>query len=943
MRPSGGFVATMPGIFLKISRRFVIAMPVLEPIAEKDLPLTRDLDLLAKVLADTIREQTGAATAERIDAIRELAFRYVQGDDPEAGRALARSLSSLDLDSTVALVRAFSYFSHLSNIAEDLHHNRRRRAHRMQGSAPQRGSISAAIEALVERNVKPQDILGLLGETLIAPVLTAHPTEVKRKTILDCHRAVAELLSERDRYAMTPEEEERNQAALERVLLTLWQTREIRTFKLTVQDEIENGSTYFRNTFLHEVPRLYLDLEDRLAELTGEAVTLPNFIHIGSWIGGDRDGNPFVTGEVLRYAVSRQSGIALDHYYQQLTKLENELSMSVRLVQVDQKLQDLAAQADHEGNRKGEEPYRLAVSYIRARVFATATQIGTFHHALHDVARAPVYQNASDLETDLDTVYNSLRSHGATKLAGGRLRRLLRCVSVFGFHLAPIDMRQNSGIHDRVMAELFDKAGLEDYLALDEHSRRKVLLRELASPRPLICPYVDYTAETQKEIDILHAAEAMQSKYGEAVLPNYIISNCESVSDILEVAVLMNEVGIVQLAPTVRCKINIIPLFEMIGDLRGCNQIMAELFAIPQWRQLLGARDLVQEVMLGYSDSNKDGGYLTSNWELYKAELNLVKVFEDAGFKMRLFHGRGGTVGRGGGPAYDAVRAQPPGSVNGQIRITEQGEVIAAKYADREVGRRNLEILIAATLEASYDTWPENFDPEERRRLMEGLSLRAYQAYRDLVFATPDFITYFREATLINEIPNLNIGSRPAARRNTNSIADLRAIPWVFSWSQCRLMLPGWYGFGTAIAEYLKDKGDEGVEVLRELYQSWPFFQVTISNMEMVLAKSDINIAARYAELVNDQDIARRIFGRIKDEWQRSVDAVRAITGHDELLGDNPMLARSLDNRLPYLDPLNHLQVELLKRLRGGDESEELRHAVHLTINGIAAGLRNSG
>ncbi|SMC29711.1 Phosphoenolpyruvate carboxylase, type 1 [Andreprevotia lacus DSM 23236] len=919
-------------------------MSQLETIADKDLPLARDLDLLARLLADTIREQTGASTADQINAIRDLAISYVEGTDPAAGVQLAKSLSTLDLPGAVALVRAFSYFSHLSNIAEDLHHNRRRRTHKINGSDPQRGSIGDVIARLTEREVKPSEILGLLSETLIAPVLTAHPTEVKRKTILDCHRAIAELLTERDRLPMTPDEQQANQAALERVLLTLWQTREIRTFKLTVQDEIENGSAYFRNTFLHELPRLYVDLEDRLAALAGQDVQLNNFIHVGSWIGGDRDGNPFVTGDVLRYAVSRQSGVALDYYYQQCQKLENELSMSARIVQVDQSLQVLADAGAEGRGKKGEEPYRMAVSHIRARIFATASQIGTFHHALHDVARAEPYQSAQELSADLAVVANSLKSHGAAKLAGGRLRRLQRAVSVFGFYLAPIDMRQNSGIHDKVIAELFEKAGLEDYLALNEASRRSVLLRELASPRPLICPYVEYSELTQKEIDIYRAAEAMQSRYGEAVLPNYIISNCESVSDILEVAVLMNEVGLIQLAPVVVAKINVIPLFETIPDLRGASKIMSELFAIPQWRQIVNGRANVQEVMLGYSDSNKDGGYLTSNWELYKAEQDLVKVFDETGITMRLFHGRGGTVGRGGGPAYDAVLAQPAGSVNGQIRVTEQGEVIAAKFADREVGRRNLEILLAATLEASL---PGNaaagIDDVAHHALLERLSVRAYQSYRDLVYATPDFVTYFREATPIGEIPNLNIGSRPAARKATNSIADLRAIPWVFSWSQCRLMLPGWYGFGTAISEYLAEAGDEGLATLNQLYKNWPFFQVTISNMEMVLAKSDIAIAARYTELVQDQDLAKRIFGRIKAEWQRAVDAVLAITGHAALLGDNPTLARSLDNRLPYLDPLNHLQVELLKRMRAGDESEEVAHAVHLTINGIAAGLRNSG
>ncbi|MBM3117612.1 phosphoenolpyruvate carboxylase [Jeongeupia naejangsanensis] len=920
-------------------------MSVLEPIAEKDLPLARDLDLLSRVLADTIREQSGSAAAEQIEAIRELALKYVQGHDPAAGQALARALSTLDLADAMALVRGFSSFSHLSNIAEDLHHNRRRRAHKIAGSAPQRGSIAGAIESLSARDVKPAEILSLLNETLIVPVLTAHPTEVKRKTILECHRAVGELLAERDRNAMTPEELQANQDALERVLITLWQTREIRTVKLRVQDEIENGTTYFRNSFLHEVPRLILDLEDKLAALTGKKVELPNFLQVGSWIGGDRDGNPFVTAEVMRYAVSRQSGVALDYYYQQCQKLEGELSMSTRLVQVDATLQQLAEKATPEERaHKGEEPYRLAVSHVGARIFATAVKIGTFHQTLHDVVRAEPYKCAQELAADLSVISNSLKAHGATKLSQGRLRRLQRAVSVFGFHLAPVDMRQNSGIHDKVIAELFEKAGLEDYLKLDEASRRVVLLRELASPRPLICPYIEYTAETQKEIDIYRAAEEIQSRYGEAVLPNYIISNCESVSDILEVAVLLNEVGLVQLSPTTVAKINIIPLFETIPDLRICGEIMTELFAIPQWRQMLGCRNGVQEVMLGYSDSNKDGGYLTSNWELYKAEQTLVKVFDAAGFKMRLFHGRGGTVGRGGGPAHDAILAQPAGSVAGQIRITEQGEVIAAKYADREVGRRNLEILVSATLEASLPKHNgEPTDDPAALALMDDLSARAYRAYRDLVFATPDFVTYFREATPIGEIPSLNIGSRPAARKATNSIGDLRAIPWVFSWSQCRLMLPGWYGFGTAVTEYLDTAGEPGLETLRKLYRDWPFFTSTISNMEMVLAKSDIAIAARYSELVNDQDLARRIFGRIKAEWQRAVDVVKAITEHEELLADNPMLSRSLDNRLPYLDPLNHLQVELLKRLRAGDESEDVQHAVHLTINGIAAGLRNSG
>jgi phosphoenolpyruvate carboxylase len=579
-------------------------MSVLETIADKDLPLKRDLELLAELLAATIREQAGVATAEQIESIRALALSYVQESNPEAGISLAKSLADLDPASTVALVRGFGYFSHLSNIAEDLHHNRRRRAHKIAGSAPQRGSIAAAINSLTARGVKATDIISMLGESLIAPVLTAHPTEVKRKTVLDSHRAVAELLAERDRFAMTPEELADNQAALERVLLAMWQTREIRTFKLTVQDEIENGAAYFRNTFLHELPRLYLDLEDKLAALCEQPVQLPNFIQVGSWIGGDRDGNPFVTGDVLRYAVSRQAGIALDYYYQQCMKLENELSMSTRIVAVDTALQKLAYSATDEKDRKSEEPYRLAVSSVRARIFATAVKIGTFHHQLHDVANAAEYQNSEELLNDLATVATSLKAHGAALLAGGRLRRLQRAVSVFGFYLAPLDMRQFSGTHEKVMSELFAHAGLEDYMRLDEASRRAVLLRELSSARPLASAHVEYSEEVQKELDIYRAAGEMQARYGESVLPNYIISNCDSVSDMLEVAVLMKEVGLVQLAPKLVSMINIIPLFETIPDLRSAGKIMTELFNIPQWCKLLSCRDNVQEVMLGYSDSS---------------------------------------------------------------------------------------------------------------------------------------------------------------------------------------------------------------------------------------------------------------------------------------------------------------------------------------------------
>lgn len=911
-------------------------------IDPKDVPLVTDLELLTRLLSGTIREEEGEEIADKVQYIRKMAFIDNGMNSIRYDAEMTRLSQTMDLATLTALVRAFSYFSHLSNIAEDLHHNRRRRVHLIRGSRPQRGSIAAAIDTLINRGVTAEDIRVMFENTLIVPVLTAHPTEIKRKSMLDCHFAVAHLLKERD-GTLTPDELKANQEALERVILTLWQSREIRPFKLSVRDEIENGISFFRTTFLKEVPRLYNDLEDKLSERMASRIRLPGFLRIGNWIGGDRDGNPFVTAEILQHAVSRQAGVVLDFYYRQCRKLESELSMSIRLVKVSDEVWALARQATENLDTRAEEPYRLALSVIRRRIFSTAQKLGRYNQPLAETTHGEPYPGPDELLRDLKVLSASLYAHGGKTLANGRLRRLIRAVSVFGFHLAPLDMRQYSGVHENIITELFAHANLEDYSRLDEAARCAVLLRELKNPRPLVSPYQTYSEETGKELAIIQMAADLQKSYGEDVLPNYIISNTNSVSDMLEVALLLKEVGLVALVPEPICRMNIIPLFETVEDLRACDVIMQDLFALPQWQVWLDARGRIQEVMLGYSDSNKDGGYLTSNWELYKAELKLVEVFAQADVCIRLFHGRGGTVGRGGGPSYDAILAQPAGTVAGQIRITEQGEVIAGKYSDPEVGRRNLETLVAATLESSFPSAQQEMDTPGRLQLMEALSRRANKVYRELIYDTPEFISYFLEATPIKEIPNLNIGSRPSARRATTAISDLRAIPWVFSWSQCRLMLPGWYGFGTAMGEYIDAQGEDALYILRTLYKEWPFFRSSISNMEMVLAKTDIHIAAHYAALVQDQALAQRVFGRIKEEWTRTNDVVLKITEQDSLLKENPTLARSLRHRLPYLNMLNYLQVELLQRLRRGEASEDVAHAVHLTINGIAAGLRNSG
>ena len=912
---------------------------------DKDLPLQQDIQLLSRLLAETLREQEGDAAFETIEQIRQTAERFFLEEDSTARHDLERHLNDLGHDNSVALVRAFSTYARLLNIAEDLHHTRRRRQHRIEGSEPQRGSLEHALGKLGEAGLSREAVEQFFANSLISPVLTAHPTEVQRRSVLDNNRAISDLLCRWHRTDLTPEERRNIEHILRRIILTLWQTSEIRSVKLTVTDEIENGLAYYNYTFLKELPKLYLDLEDSLSAMFGGApVHLPVFLKIGSWIGGDRDGNPFVTAEIMRGAVARHAEVVLNHYREQVTKLRKELSLSTRVVTVSAELAARAAELPNDNLAREEEPYRKVLVAAEQRLAATQKVLGLQHETATADDEARAYVTPADFFADLKLVAESLIANGAKLIADGRLRRLMRAVEVFGFHLAPLDMRQYSGIHESVVAELLAHAGLEDYKKLDEPARVQVLLRELRSARPLKAPFFQYSEETAKELAIHQTAAEIHRRYGAAAIPNWIISNAADVSDVLEVALLMKECGLLLSDNRIQAAVNIIPLFETIGDLRNCGPVMTSLFALPDYQELLDSLNRIQEVMLGYSDSNKDGGYLTSNWELYKAEVTLVKVFEQARVQMRLFHGRGGTVGRGGGPSFEAILAQPPHSVAGQIRITEQGEVIASKYANPDIGRRNLEILVAATMEATLlNANPLGADADLAFAVMEEISESAFRTYRSLVFETDGFVDYFRQATPINEIPGLNIGSRPAARKKTNSIADLRAIPWVFSWSQCRLMLPGWFGFGSAMKAYIDREGEAGLKQLQALYQKWPFLQAVLSNMEMVMAKTDLSIASRYAELVDDQDLANRIFARVIEEWERTTAMLRAITGRNELLENNPTLARSLKVRMPYLDPLNHLQVELLDRLRQGETDESIQRAIYLTINGIAGGLRNSG
>ncbi|BAL78251.1 phosphoenolpyruvate carboxylase [Bradyrhizobium cosmicum] len=906
---------------------------------DADARLRDDIRLLGRILGDTVRDQEGADLFDLVERIRQTSIRFHRDEDRLARRELEQILDSMSTSETVRIVRAFSYFSHLANIAEDQNNIRQMRA---RSAASGSGVLAETLAHAKAAGIDADALRSFFKTALVSPVLTAHPTEVRRKSTMDREMEVAALLDRRERVALTADEAVASDEQLRREVLTLWQTNLLRRTKLTVLDEVANGLSFYDYTFLREVPRLVNVLEDRLEEGGEQAAgELASFLRMGSWIGGDRDGNPFVTADVMRGTLRLQSSRVMQFYLEELHVLGSELSIAAHLADISEELRTLAERSPDTSPHRIGEPYRLAVSGIYARLTATAEKLQV------EITRRPVgkgapYGSVRELQADLDVLHRSLISNNARVIARGRLRLLRRAVDCFGFHLARLDIRQNSAVHERTIAELMDAAnpGMS-YLALGEDARISLLTNELRSPRSLVSPFVKYSDETMGELNVFHAAAEAHAKFGSDSIPQCIISMCKSMSDMLEVAVLLKEVGLVH--PSGRSAINIVPLFETIEDLQASSVIMDRMLSLHDYRRLVDSCGGVQEVMLGYSDSNKDGGFVTSGWELYKAEIGLVEVFERHHVRLRLFHGRGGSVGRGGGPSYDAIIAQPGGAVNGQIRITEQGEIISSKYSNAEVGRSNLEILAAATLEASLLHPRQSAPRREYLTAMDELSGLAFKAYRGLVYETEGFVDYFWASTVINEIATLNIGSRPASRKKTRAIEDLRAIPWVFSWAQCRLMLPGWYGFGSAVEQWIAQHPDKGMPFLKELYNEWPFFRMLLSNMDMVLAKSSIAIASRYAELVPDEALREKIFGRIRREWHSCIETLLDIMGQDRLLQGNPLLERSVRHRFPYLDPLNHVQVELLKEHRAQNPDEQVLRGIQLTINGISAGLRNTG
>jgi phosphoenolpyruvate carboxylase len=904
-------------------------------------PMREDIRLLGTILGDTVREQNGDEVFDLVERARIASFRVRRSEIERA--EVAQLFDGIDIRKAIPVIRAFSHFALLANVAEDIHRERRRAIHVAAGDELQDSTLAATYQKLDSAQLDAGTVAEALTGALVSPVITAHPTETRRRTVFDAQHRITQLMRLHARGVTETDDGVNIDAELRRQVLTLWQTALVRLSRLQISDEIAVGLRYYQAAFFDVVPKVNAEVRDALrrrwpdADLLAEPILRP-----GSWIGGDRDGNPNVTADVVRLATGSAAYTALGRYAAELAALEQELSMSARLVAVTDELAALAEQCDE---HPADEPYRRAVRVIRARLTATAAEILDREPAnLLDLGLPP-YATPAEVLADLDTVDASLRANGSALLAGDRLARLREAVHVFGFHLSGLDMRQNSDVHEEVVAELLAWAGVHpDYSSLDEDERVNILAAELNTRRPLIGDREELSELACKELAIIGAATRAVAIYGSSAVPNYIISMCRSVSDLLEAAILLKESGLLDASGSEpHCPVGIVPLFETIDDLRRGASILEAALDLPIYRGIVRARGDSQEVMLGYSDSNKDGGYLTANWALYRAELDLVESARKTGIRLRLFHGRGGTVGRGGGPSYQAILAQPPGAVNGSLRLTEQGEVIAAKYAEPQMAQRNLETLLAATLESTLlDVEGLGDAAGPAYEILDELADRAQRAYTELVHETPGFVDYFLQSTPVSEIGSMNVGSRPTSRKPTSSISDLRAIPWVMAWSQSRVMLPGWYGTGSAIEGWIAG-GDGRLEKLRDLYQRWPFFQTVLSNMAQVLAKTDLGLAARYAELVEDASLRQRVFDKIAAEHQRSINAHKLITGQDNLLADNPALARSVFNRFPYLEPLNHLQVELLRRYRSGDDDELVQRGILLTMNGLASALRNSG
>ncbi len=901
--------------------------------------LSDDVYLLAGLLGEVITSMAGEEAFELEEAARALAKRLRRGDE-EAGQDLAELVAESNTGDLRILIRAFTNYFQLINLAEDNERIRRVRAREQANpETPRRGSIREAIGLMVDAGITAEEMQQLLDRAQVRLVLTAHPTEARRRTVIDKLARIFAVIRDLDERHALPHEVSRARQMLASTIAELWSSHELRGVSPTVLDEVRGVLVYFGSTLAQVIPLIYRDLEEALADAYPNAdITVPPFLRFGSWIGGDRDGNPFVTPEVTEEALGVMRTASCTLLEQRLTDLSGRLSLSDEMVTPSDHLQplitryarrfpELAAQLRR---RNAGEPYRQLVILMRERVRATRKGLPN------------AYRRAAELLDDLRHIATALREQSAEMILGGDLHDVIRLVEVFGFEFVSLDIREHSKRHGQALDEIFCAVGLESYLERDEKDRQAILIEEINNPRPLIPLDLSTLPETARQVvETFRKVRWLQHHHYPDALETYIISGTDAPSDMLEVLLLMKETRLAGDGGA-GASLRIAPLFEEGETLAAATDTMRTMLAIPEYRAALDSMGGVQEIMIGYSDSNKDVGYLASSWRLQQAQKQLASYLDETGVEYVFFHGRGGSIGRGGGPTNVAIMALPGDTINGRIKITEQGEVISARYNTEPIAHRELELTVGAIL-AHTVGGDRLTDPEERERfaaVMERMTDVSTRVYRDLVYGDPDFGTFFHQATPIDAIARLQLGSRPAKRTQSDRIEDLRAIPWVFSWTQSRIILPGWYGIGSALSDAIDS---DGLELLQQMEREWPFFRAMLGNAEMALAKADLTVAHRYVELVEDETIRERIWGRIVDEFQRSVDAITTIRGEERLLDLEAVLQRSIERRNPYVDPLSYIQVELLERLRERPNDEDVLQTLHLAVNGIAGGLKNTG
>lgn len=878
--------------------------------------------ILTELLEDITKNMLAPETFEKIIQLKELSTQ-------EDYQGLNRLVTSLSNDEMVYISRYFSILPLLINISEDVDLAYEIN-HQNNIDQDYLGKLSATIKLVAEK----ENAVEILEHLNVVPVLTAHPTQVQRKSMLDLTNHIHSLLRKYRDVKLGLINKDKWYNDLRRYIEIIMQTDMIREKKLKVTNEITNAMEYYNSSFLKAVPHLTTEYK-RLAQAHGLNLKQAKPITMGMWIGGDRDGNPFVTAKTLKQSALTQCEVIMNYYDKKIYQLYREFSLSTSIVNVSKQVREMARQSKDNSIYREKELYRRALFDIQSKIQATKTYL------IEDEEVGTRYETANDFYKDLIAIRDSLLENKGESLISGDFVELLQAVEIFGFYLASIDMRQDSSVYEACVAELLKSAGIHSrYSELSEEEKCDLLLKELEEdPRILSATHAEKSELLAKELAIFKTARVLKDKLGDDVIRQTIISHATSLSDMLELAILLKEVGLVD---TERARVQIVPLFETIEDLDHSEETMRKYLSLSLAKKWIDSRNNYQEIMLGYSDSNKDGGYLSSCWTLYKAQQQLTAIGDEFGVKVTFFHGRGGTVGRGGGPTYEAITSQPLKSIKDRIRLTEQGEVIGNKYGNKDAAYYNLEMLVSAAINRMITQKKSDTNtPNRYEAIMDQVVDRSYDIYRDLVFGNEHFYDYFFESSPIKAISSFNIGSRPAARKTITEIGGLRAIPWVFSWSQSRVMFPGWYGVGSSFKEFI-NKNPENIAILRDMYQNWPFFQSLLSNVDMVLSKSNMNIAFEYAKLCEDEQV-KAIYETILNEWQVTKNVILAIEGHDELLADNPYLKASLDYRMPYFNILNYIQLELIKRQRRGELSSDQERLIHITINGIATGLRNSG